>query len=279
MLLHPRADTDGLRVAAARQYSAAEPIDDAADLYCESTALVHGNERAWRIHHTQVEALVSRWPESHSSTPVGSVPAMVDASDAGPEQLVDGRVARRERNIAAVLAVVIELFGEESLFPTIDQVSSRSGVSLRSLYRYFADTAELLDAAIRYNNRIGAEVAHLHAIGQGRLVDRIDAFAAMRVRVYEHIGPVYRATVANAARHARVREELARSRDSFRHQFELQFAPELRPLRKPEREAVASAGDVMTQLDAVDYLRRHRELSVGSTERVLRAGLLGILER
>ena len=208
-----------------------------------------------------------------------SCAAMVDTAGSHTEQVVDGRVARRERNIAAVLAVVIELFGEESLFPTIDQVSERSGISLRSLYRYFADTAELLDAAIKYNNRIGAELAHLHAIGEGPLADRIAAFAAMRLRVYERVGPVYRATVANAARHDRVREELARTRDSFRHQFEVQFAPELRALRKPEREPVASAGDVMTQLDAVDYLRRHRQLSVASTERVVRCGLGALFER
>ncbi|MBT5755427.1 MAG: TetR family transcriptional regulator, partial [Acidimicrobiaceae bacterium] len=64
------------------------------------------------------------------------------------EAPADGRVARRERNINSVLDVVLEMFAEESLFPTIEQVAKRSGLSLRSLYRYFADPAELLEAVI-----------------------------------------------------------------------------------------------------------------------------------
>ena len=52
---------------------------------------------------------------------------------------VDGRVARRQRNIDAVLDVVMDMFVEEAMFPTIEQAATRSGLSLRSLYRYFAD--------------------------------------------------------------------------------------------------------------------------------------------
>jgi hypothetical protein len=53
-----RTDLEGARVAPARLYSAAELIDHAADLYCESTALVQGNERRWRIFHARVERLL-----------------------------------------------------------------------------------------------------------------------------------------------------------------------------------------------------------------------------
>ncbi|HYL51490.1 MAG TPA: hypothetical protein VEZ15_05935 [Acidimicrobiia bacterium] len=54
-----RADLQGTRVSPARLYSAAELIDHAADLYCESTALVHQNERRWRIFHARVEQLLN----------------------------------------------------------------------------------------------------------------------------------------------------------------------------------------------------------------------------
>lgn len=54
-----RADLAGDRVAPARLYSAAELIDHAADLYCESTELVHGNERRWRVFHARIEALLA----------------------------------------------------------------------------------------------------------------------------------------------------------------------------------------------------------------------------
>jgi hypothetical protein len=54
-----RADLAGPRVSPARLYSAAELIDHAADLYCTSSALVHQNERRWRIFHVRVEELLA----------------------------------------------------------------------------------------------------------------------------------------------------------------------------------------------------------------------------
>ena len=200
---------------------------------------------------------------------------MTDVVD--PQPQTDGRVARRERNINSVLDVVLEMFAEESLFPTIEQAAKRSGLSLRSLYRYFADPSELLEAVIVRNREQATGAGHLHAIGEGPLASRIGDFTVMRLRLHDEIGPVYRATVANAARHSRVRDELARTRNDFRDQFELQFAPELHAHRGAERDAAIAAGDLLTQLDSIDYLRRHRQLSVAETEEVIGASLLGLL--
>ena len=98
---------------------------------------------------------------------------MTEVHDAGAE--LDGRVARRQRNIDTVVEVVLEMFAEDAMFPTMEQAATRSGLSLRSLYRYFADPGELLEAAIGRNDQIGAELSRLHAIGEGPLTRRIDA--------------------------------------------------------------------------------------------------------
>ena len=190
---------------------------------------------------------------------------------------VDGRVARRQRNIDAVIDVVLEMFAEEAMFPTIEQAATRSGLSLRSLYRYFADPGELLEATIKRNNQVGRELSRLHAIGQGELDDRIEAFVSMRLRLHDGVGPVFRATLANAARHPRIRDERTKNRNEMREQFELQFAPELASRPSSERDAIVSAGDLLTQLESVDYLRRHRQLSVAETRDVLVAGLRSLL--
>lgn len=189
----------------------------------------------------------------------------------------DGRVARRQRNIEAVIDVVLDMFGEESMFPTIEQAATRSGLSLRSLYRYFADPGELLEAAIARSNQRGTELSRIHAIGQGPLTERIEDFVAMRLRLHDGVGPVYRATLANAARLPRIRDELERSRHDMRAQFERQFGPELAARKSSDREAVLAAGDLLTQLDSVDYLRRHRQLSVAETGSVLIAALNALL--
>ena len=154
----------------------------------------------------------------------------------------DGRVARRQRNIDAVIDVVLEMFTEEAMFPTIEQAATRSGLSLRSLYRYFADPGELLEATIKRSDQVGRELSRLRAMGLGELEDRIEDFVTMRLRLHDGIGPVFRATAANAARLPRVRDELAKNRNAMREQFELQFAPELVRLKPSEREAVVAAG-------------------------------------
>jgi AcrR family transcriptional regulator len=190
---------------------------------------------------------------------------------------VDGRVARRQRNIDAVLDVVIEMFAEESMFPTIEQAATRSGLSLRSLYRYFADAGELLEAAIERTSRIGAELSRLHGIGEGPLDRRIDDFVTIRLGLHDAVGPVFRAAVVNAARHSRVRDQLTRDRNSMREQFERQFSPELVARKPADRDCLVAAGDLLTQLESIDFLRRHRQLSVSETRAVLEAGLRALL--
>lgn len=200
---------------------------------------------------------------------------MTDVDDV--TEPTDGRVARRQRNIDAVLDVVMEMFAEEAMFPTIEQAATRSGLSLRSLYRYFADPGELLDAAIKRTSNKADELSRLPSIGQGPLESRIDDFAAMRLRLYDGVGPVFRATLANAARHQRVRTQLDINRERMREQFELQFAPELTRMDPGGRQAALGGGDLVTQLESVDFLRRHRGLTTDETNDVLVATLRALL--
>lgn len=53
-----RDDLSGARVSIARLYSAAELVDRAADLACESSALVHQNERRWRVFREHVQRVL-----------------------------------------------------------------------------------------------------------------------------------------------------------------------------------------------------------------------------
>lgn len=195
----------------------------------------------------------------------------------GKSERVDGRLARRQRSIDSVIDAVLEMFVEDSMFPTIEQAAQRSGLSLRSLYRYFADPGELLEATIKRSDEIGSSLSKLHAIGQGPLEERIDAFVRMRLNLHDGIGPMYRATLVNAPRHPRIRDELAKNRNAMRRQFERHFAPELAVHKSAQREALLTAGDLLTQLESIDYLRRHRQLSVPEVRASLAAGLVALL--
>jgi len=195
----------------------------------------------------------------------------------GEQPAVDGRVARRQRNQDAVLDVVLEMFAEDMMFPTIEQASKRSGLSLRSLYRYFADPGELVEAAIKRSHEQAVALTHLPHIGQGAFDERLDDFVAMRLRLYEANGSMFRATLHNAATHPRVRDESHKNRRLLHEQFELQFAPELDALLPQARTSALEAGNLLTQLDAIDLLRRIRNLTVAESSKVLRDSLTALL--
>lgn len=190
---------------------------------------------------------------------------------------IDGRVARRQRNRDAVLDVVLDMFAEDMIFPTIEQAAQRSGLSLRSLYRYFADPGELVEAAIGRTQERNADLGHLVQIGHGPLAERIAALVGARMLVYRESGAVYRASVHNAVHHPRVAEALEAGRRRARDQFERQFAPELGALEPATRSAVAAAGDALTQLDTLDLMHRSRGLPLADVAAALRAGLSALL--
>ena len=115
----------------------------------------------------------------------------------------------------------------------------------------------------------GSYPTDLSRIGQGRFDRRLDEFVAMRVRLYEAHGSIYRASVHNAAAHSRVRDELERNRELLREQFALQFAPELNVMADSVRASAVEAGNVLTQLDSIDLLRGSRHLTAAETTAVI----------
>lgn len=196
---------------------------------------------------------------------------------AGAGAGVDGRTARRDRNRVAVLDAVIELFSEDNLDPSPEDVATRSGVSIRSVYRYFTDPEELLRAAIDRHLEGVLPLARIHAIGEGPLDERIERFVTSRLRLYEAIAPAARAARIAAARNEIIREQTELTRRSLRDQVERNFAPELRPLDARTRKAVAGAADALGQLETLDYYRIHRRLSSRDTADILTLSLARLL--
>ena len=97
------------------------------------------------------------------------------------------------------------------------------------------------------------------------------------MRLYDTFGPVYRATLAHAHRLPRISDQLATVRNDLREQFERQFAPELASRPPADRDSVLAAGDLLTQLDSIDYLRHHQDLPAAETEAVLTSTLSTLL--
>lgn len=194
-----------------------------------------------------------------------------------PGARVDGRTARRDRNKEAVLDAVIDLFGEDNLAPGVHEVAERSGVSLRSVYRYFEDLDALIAAAIARQLEQARPLFAIDDLGEGTLEERIERLARRRVELYEQVRTIYAASCVRARLDAQVAAGLVEARGNLARQSAAMFEPELATRPDEEAEMLAVSIDVLTQFDALERLRSDLGLDVEQTVHHLVDGLRRIL--
>lgn len=201
----------------------------------------------------------------------------------------DGRTARRDRNRLAVLDAVLELFAAGDLSPSPDAVAAQSGLSLRSVYRYVADSEDLVHAAIdRHLEKVGPLFA-IERIGEGAFADRVEAFVAARLALFEAVAPTARAAELRAPTSAVLRDGLRARRQMFRIQLEQQFAPEISAMAEtaalagPALAAAAlaepalAAADALTQIETIGWYRDRGGYSAEQTHESLVMALRSLL--
>ena len=189
----------------------------------------------------------------------------------------DGRTARRSRNRDLVLDAVLELFAEGRFRPTPDEVAERSGVSLRSVYRYVESRDDLLQSAMERQLEKTAHMWTFEASPDDSLERRIDALVEHRLRLHDAIATTNRASRAFALRDSVVAEHLAKSRRALRRHVERQFDNELRRLPARRRRAVLESVDTLLQLEGLDALLIHKVLSVREARETLTDSLTILL--
>ena len=205
-----------------------------------------------------------------------------DATEDAPADEVgvdssDGRAARRLRNRTAVLDAAIALFAEGNLQPSAGEIAALSGISHRSINRYFPDSRSLLQAAVDRQIEIGIPLFRIHAIGTGSLEHRVDEFVSVRLSGFEVLGATARAAGLMAASSRIVRTELAAVRDLLTDQVERQFAPEFAALPDARREASRMAVDALFQFESLDFYRRLRGLDLPTAHLLLVGATLDLL--
>jgi AcrR family transcriptional regulator len=191
--------------------------------------------------------------------------------------VVDGRTARRDRNRDLVLDAVLDLFAEHQLAPNAADVAKRSGVSLRSVYRYFEDIDALVQAALtRHLERIAPLLA-IEEPGVGPLDERVARFVTARMRLYEAAAPTMRAALVRASAQPLLAERIGWARRQLREQTEAMFAPELAAMDNGRRRAVGATIDTLSQFESAEHLRVTRGYSLPQTSDIVRRSLLTLL--
>lgn len=190
-----------------------------------------------------------------------------------PSSELDGRRARRGRNRETVVDALLELFREGELNPSVAAVAERSGVSLRSVFRYFDDLDEMGRIAIqRHLDEVG-HLFDLPKLGQGTRSERIDALVAQRSALYERVAPVVRAAMLRAPFQPVISEGLVARRALLREQLRQQFAPELATLAEDEVPLVVSGADALASFEAMELLRIDQKLTTARAVAVVRTSL------
>lgn len=190
----------------------------------------------------------------------------------------DGRSARRDRNREAVLDAVLALFSEGSVAPVAREVAERSGVSLRSVHRYFDDMDELVRAAIARNVERARPLFVVDGLGEGPLDGRIRRLVDGRLTLYDAMAPTMRAALQSARGNERIRAQVGLTRDRLLAQVEQMFRPELRTLPPGPRGETLAALDVLLGFESLEHLRAHRDLERTTTRRLLERSVRALLE-
>jgi len=190
---------------------------------------------------------------------------------------IDGRTARRDRGRTAVLEAALELFEEENLEPTPEQIALRAGVSARSVYRYFEDRDQLVRAIIAHKQLKILPLFHIADIGKGELEVRLTRFVDSRLKVHDAIAATARAMAIKSSNDPVIREQIDFRKSIFREQVELSFDQEFKAMSLAQRNASITAIDVLTQLDSLDRYQVDLALSLSETRDLLLISLRALL--
>ncbi|MEM1333627.1 MAG: TetR/AcrR family transcriptional regulator [Actinomycetota bacterium] len=168
--------------------------------------------------------------DSATVTSVGDEVALED---------IDGRSLRRLRNRERVVDAYLELVTMGNRNPSVDDLAKYSGISFRSIYRYFSSTEELVKAATeRGLDRFSADL-DTATTPTGTLVERIDRLIEQRLDLYRRAAPFISAAKGQPFS-GDIRDMFRRIRQIMAERLAAQFAPELAEFTPDERRAAVA---------------------------------------
>lgn len=196
----------------------------------------------------------------------------------GAEEIssIDGRRARRDRNRETVVDAILSIYREGNTSPSLDEIAERSGVSHRSVFRYFEDLDELYRVAIERHYATIEPHVELDSPPAPDLEGRIVQFVDHRVALYELAAPVARVGRMLALQNDLLMDNLTRNRSRLRRQARAHFRPDLDAL-VDDADAVTNAMTALLSFESIETLRFHQGLSTSATKAALVAALTRLL--
>jgi AcrR family transcriptional regulator len=177
------------------------------------------------------------------------------------EPPADGRRLRRDRNREAVVRALLSLYNEGNLSPATEEIATRSGVSARSLFRYFDDVDDLCEAAIEQQQHDVRHLLPLDVTPDRPFAERVQAIVRQRGELFETIESVATVSRLRAPFQLVVADRLTQGRAFLRQQLAALFATELAAMPDDVAAMRLATADVATSFEAWRLLRDDQRLT------------------
>jgi AcrR family transcriptional regulator len=166
------------------------------------------------------------------------------------EPVIDGRRLRAERGRAAVVAATLHLVDRGNPVPTFADIAEASGVSERTIFRYFPDREALFGAVA---TEVYPRISHCLTVEPvaGDLPTRARTLVALRLELADHTAAFARSVDRLAPTSKLGAALLALRNDRLLEQIASWFAPEL----GADRAGTAATVDVLLGNDSITHLR------------------------
>lgn len=189
----------------------------------------------------------------------------------------DGRRQRRDRNREAVVQALLSLYNDGNLAPSVDEIAARSGVSARSLFRYFDDVDDLCRAAIEQQQNAVRHLAIIELDTTPPVAERAELLARSRAELFETIESIATVSRLRAPFQLVVADGLAEGRAFLRTQLATLFAPELQQMPPALAAARLATADVIASFESWRLLRDDQHLTRSKAAAAVAEALTALL--
>jgi AcrR family transcriptional regulator len=197
--------------------------------------------------------------------------------DVSSPEKTDGRQLRRERNREAVVDALLDLYRDGNLRPSTEEIAARSGLSPRSLFRYFDDVDDLTRTAILRIERQAADLLPIDVKPTAALDVRAKALVDQRFRLFDTVGSAAAVSRLRSPFQPILADRLRRNRSLLRSQIKSLFEPELNVMDKKEAGMALAAADVLTSFESHQLLVKDQELPAGQAGAAMVSALVTLL--
>jgi len=189
----------------------------------------------------------------------------------------DGRQLRRRRNREAVVEALLDLYRDGELRPSTEAIAARSGLSPRSLFRYFDDVDDLIDAAVARQRDRALPLVSIDISPREPLAAKASALVDQRFRLFDVVGNASTVVRLRSPFQPLLAAQLAEHREYLRNQMNRLFAPELAAMEPAAAATALATADVMASFEARQLLREDQGLSVPQAKAAMVSALVALL--